>query len=269
MFISRALSRFRFVILSFATAGLIVVSSCNNNPAPTNSPSDSNQATTIEQPAAPLTEKDDVSYMTALGLMKGHLMVAKELLNEGKPEEAEPHIGHPVEEIYGDIEGQLEQRNVEEFKPTLNKLNDTVKSAPKAPELTPQYQEAMQEIDGAIAALPEEQRQSPEFLLQVVNQMLNVAGEEYEAAIADGKFVEILEYQDSRGFVLYSEELYRNISSQMSEEHAEASQAIESSLTELKTAWPSVNPPETPIKSPEEVSGLVATIKENSQKVAS
>lgn len=268
MFISRALSPFYFVLLSFATAGLIGLSSCNQ-PAQTDSPSETSQSTTIEPADAPLTAQDDVNYMTTLGLMKGHLMVAKELLDEDKPEEAEPHIGHPVEELYGDLEGQLAKRNVEQFKPTLNKLNDTVKSAPKAPEVASQYEQAMQKIDIAIAALPEEQRRSPQFALPVINRILNVAGEEYEAAIAEGKFVEIIEYQDSRGFVLYAEELYQNISSQMSIEHAEASKEIEASLTELKTAWPSVNPPETPIKTPEEVSGLVETIQENSQKVAS
>ena len=39
----------------------------------------------------------DVDYMAKLGLMKGHLIVAKELLDQQQPKQAEPHIGHPVE----------------------------------------------------------------------------------------------------------------------------------------------------------------------------
>ena len=48
----------------------------------------------------------DADYMVKLGLMKGHLFVAKELLDLKKPKDAEPHIGHPVEEIYTDVAEQ-------------------------------------------------------------------------------------------------------------------------------------------------------------------
>jgi hypothetical protein len=91
--------------------------------------------------------------------------------------------------------------------------------------------------------------------------MLTTAADEYEAAIAEGKFVELVEYQDSRGFVLYAEELYKTIAEQMSQENPAAHQVITSSLAELKTAWPAVNPPATPVKTPSEVRDLVSKIK--------
>ena len=59
--------------------------------------------------------------MSKLGLMKGHLLVAQELLNQNQPKQAEPHIGHPVEEIYVDVEDQLNERKVKEFKTTLER----------------------------------------------------------------------------------------------------------------------------------------------------
>ena len=214
------------------------------------------------------TGNTDVDYMSALGLMKGHLIVAKELMEQGKYDQAEPHIGHPVEELYGDIEGQLSQRKVDQFKPQLNELHDLVKSTPEKPETKEAYTQALESIDEAIAALPETQRQSPEFVLEVIDGLLATAGEEYEAAIADGKIVEIVEYQDSRGFVIYAEDLYQGISEQVSQENAEVGKEIESSLTELKKAWPSVNPPDTPVMTPEEVTKLLETINENSQKVS-
>ena len=67
-------------------------------------------------------EAKDVDYMTKLGLMKGHLLVAQELLDLNQPKQAEPHIGHPVEEIYVDVEEQLNERKVKEFKTTLVSL---------------------------------------------------------------------------------------------------------------------------------------------------
>lgn len=138
-----------------------------------------------------------VDLMTNLGLMKGHLMVAQELIAKKQYKEATPHIGHPAEEIYGDIEAELTQRQIPQFKDMLNKMSDLIKSAPDSPELQKSYDASMQSIDAAIAALPVAKRQSPEFVMQVISGLLGTAADEYKAAIADGKFVELVEYQDS------------------------------------------------------------------------
>lgn len=212
-------------------------------------------------------EAKDVDYMTKLGLMKGHLMVAKELLEQGKPKEAEPHIGHPVEEIYVDVEDQLNQRNVKEFKTTLIRFQDLVKSKPKDPKIATEFDTSMQAVDTAIVGIPAAQRQSPQFVLQVINGLLDAANAEYGAAIANGKIAAAIEYQDSRGFVNYANTLYQGISEQMAKAHPEAHQAIEASMTELTKAWPSVVPPAAPVKTPEQVSQLVKTIEQNAQKV--
>jgi flagellin-specific chaperone FliS len=212
-------------------------------------------------------EAKDVDYMSKLGLMKGHMLVAKELLDQQQPKQAEPHIGHPVEEIYVDVEDQLNERNVKEFKTTLISLQDLVKSQPKNANVKTDFTNSMQAVDGAIATLPETQRSSPQFVLQVINELLDAANSEYGAAIANGKVAAAIEYQDSRGFVTYANDLYQGISSQMAKANPEAHKAIESSISELTNAWPAVTPPAKPVKTPEQVSQLVKTIEQNSQKV--
>jgi Helix-hairpin-helix motif len=212
-------------------------------------------------------ETKDVDYMTKLGLMKGHLLVAKELLDQNQPKQAEPHIGHPVEEIYVDVEDQLNERKVKEFKSTLVSLQDLVKSNPKAAKLKTDFASSVQAVDGAIAALPEAQRQQPRFVLQVINGLLDSANSEYGAAIANGKISAAIEYQDSRGFVTYAAELYKGISSAMAKDFPEAHKAIETTMAELTKVWPAAIPPATPVKTPEEVTKLVKTIEQNSQQV--
>jgi Helix-hairpin-helix motif len=200
-------------------------------------------------------EAKDLDYMVKLGLMKGHMYVAKELLDLGKPDQAEPHIGHPVEEIYADVEEQLKERGVKDFKGGLITLQDLVKAGAKdKAKVDQEFTASMTAIDGAIAILPETQRKSPKFTLQVINGLLQTARDEYDAAIIDGKFKEIIEYQDSRGFVQYSNELYAAVASQVK---PEASQKILASLSELKTAWPAPIPPAAPVKKPEQVTALV------------
>jgi hypothetical protein len=202
----------------------------------------------------------DVDLMTNLGLMKGHLMVAQELIDQKKYKEAEPHIGHPVEEIYGGIEATLTTRKLPQFKDQLNKLSDLIKTAPDSPELPVAYKAAMAAIDGTIAAVPAAQRDSPEFVLKVMSGLLNTAADEYKAAIADGKFVELVEYQDSRGFVLYAEQLHQGIAAAPGKTDPAKYAATQKSLEALKAAWPTVNPPAAPVKTPDEVAALVKSI---------
>lgn len=214
-------------------------------------------------------EAKDVDYMTKLGLMKGHLLVAKELLDLQQPKQAEPHIGHPVEEIYVDVEEQLNERKVKEFKTTLIGLQDLVKSQPKNPKVATEFSNSTQAVDAAIQGIPQAQRQSPKFVLQVINGLLDAANAEYGAAIANGKVSAAIEYQDSRGFVIYANDLYKGISEKMAKENPEAHKAISTSMAELLKNWPSVTTPAAPVKTPDQVSQLVKTIEQNSQKVIS
>ena len=207
----------------------------------------------------------DVDYLTKLGLMKGHLLVAKELLDLQKPAQAEPHIGHPVEEIYVDVEDQLNERNVPEFKTSLISLQDLVKA--KSAKVDTNFTASEKSIDTAISALPADRRTSPEFVLQVINGLLDTANSEYTAAIANGKISAAIEYQDSRGFVKYAEELYKGISSQVAATDAETDKAIATNMSELSKSWPAVIPPATPVNPPAAVTQLIKTIEKESQKV--
>lgn len=209
-------------------------------------------------------EAKDLDYMIKLGLMKGHLLVAKELLDQGKPEQAEPHIGHPVEEIYLDVEEQLEERKVPEFKTTLIGLQELLKSKPNDPKIATQFQSSMVAVDNAIGKLPETQLKSPEFILKAINGLLDSANSEYQAAISNGKITAAIEYQDSRGFVIYSDSLYSSIPKSTAKESTDTQSAIADTMSKLKKAWPSAEPPATPVLTPEEVSQLIKTIEQKS-----
>lgn len=213
-------------------------------------------------------EAKDVDYMTKLGLMKGHLFVAKELLDAGKVDQAEPHIGHPVEEIYADVEDQLSERKIPEFKTPLIKLQDLIKAGAKdANQVNAEFAASMQAVDGAIAALPEAQRKDPKFVLQVINGLLDTANSEYGAAVANGKISAIIEYQDSRGFVMYAEMLYKDIAAQVAKTSPETDKAIVANMTELKANWPTAIAPAAPVKTTEQVTQLIKTIENDSQKI--
>src|SRR5262245_50851455 len=45
-------------------------------------------------------ERADVDMMEKLGLLEGHLLIGKQLLQANMSSDAQPHFGHPAEEIY-------------------------------------------------------------------------------------------------------------------------------------------------------------------------
>jgi Helix-hairpin-helix motif len=211
-------------------------------------------------------EAKDVDYMTKLGLMKGHLLVAKELLDLNKPDQAEPHIGHPVEEIYADVEDQLQERNVKEFKTALIGLQDLVKSGAKdATKVDSEFNASMKAVEGAIAGLPDTQRQSPAFVVQVINGLLDTANSEYGAAIDQGKVAQPIEYQDSRGFVAYANQLFKDIAPQVEKQEPATYKTMTTKLAELTPVWPTPIPPTAAVKTPAQVSELIKAIEVDSK----
>jgi Helix-hairpin-helix motif len=213
-------------------------------------------------------EARDVDYMTKLGLMKGHLMVAKELLDLKQVAQAEPHIGHPVEEIYADVEDQLKERKVPEFKTPLIALLDLVKGGAKdGAKVNTDFTAAMKSVDGAINILPATQRNSSKFALQIINGLLDTANSEYQASIANGKIAQVVEYQDSRGFVAYANQLYKAIEPQLKKDNPAAATAIGTQLADLTKVWPAAIAPATPVKTSAEVTKLVKQIEAEALKI--
>lgn len=213
-------------------------------------------------------EAKDVDYMTKLGLMKGHMIVAGELLALGKPEQAVPHLEHPVEEIYVDLTDQFTERQVPEFKDTLTQVQDLVKSKPNDPQVKPKFEAAMAAIDRAIAVLPESQRQSVNFGLQVMNGLLDTATSEYTAAISDGKIKAVIEYQDSRGFVTYAHDsVFKGLESKLKQANARAYGQITTTFAELRKAWPQAIAPATPVLTVDQVVAKVKAIEMDSKPV--
>ncbi len=179
----------------------------------------------------------------------------------------EPHIGHPVEEIYADVEDQLQERNVKEFKTTLIRFQDLVRAGAKdTAKVNSEFKTSMQAVDDAIATLPAPQRQSPAFVLQVINGLLDTANAEYGAAIANGKITQPIEYQDSRGFVAYANELYMGIAPQVEKQSPDIHKEIQQTMAELKTVWPAPIPPAAAVKTPTQVSQLIKTVETDTRK---
>ncbi len=86
------MDKFRARGLGWLLAGTFAVSSGGAAPAP-----------------------DDVDFLFRLGMLEGHLIVGHDLLKAGQPALAAPHFGHPVRELYDDIEGYVAAKRIPPF----------------------------------------------------------------------------------------------------------------------------------------------------------
>ncbi|MFB6277511.1 MAG: hypothetical protein ABEI32_15345, partial [Halothece sp.] len=209
------------------------------------------------------TSNADVNFATELVLMKGHLRVANQLIEAGATDQAPTHLNHPQDESYTEEFAQkVQQRGIDPFLEELQAVPQAFNQASNpanSDSFQTAFDNAIAKIDNALNSVSGFQQQSPKFILPLIDSVLSVAAEEYNASIENGQFVNTEEYQDSKGFLEEAEILFNNISNQLS---SQARSTIETALNNLSDAWPSATIPDSPVKSPSEVSNLVTSIDE-------
>src|SRR3546814_632000 len=126
----------------------------------------------------------------------------------------------------------------------------------------------MEKVSAAEEAVPEAERQSPAVVANVVIGLLRTAADEYEAAIVDGKFANVVEYQDSLGFVRTARRLIEERAEEIRSADADAYDAVVQQIAELEKVWPAVQPPDAPLSSAGEVSAKVSEIELTLSRVA-
>ena len=183
---------------------------------------------------------DKVDFITDLGLLKGHLIIAEELLDDGNPLMAEPHFAHSIKELYDHLKPSLKNRNVN-FKSNIEKLGNNVKLTPSNPSIKEDLKEIYKIIDKLIA-----DEKEPTAKLTAISKIIEQAKIEYKAGVkeVDDKFKVITypEYHDARGFTVYVKELFENISEQLKQRDSNID--IAEALDKLLNALP-LNPPES------------------------
>ena len=197
--------------------------------------------------------RSDVELLVVLAQMQGHLLVAQELIQQGNFSAAEAHVGHPVDELYGAVAPLLRARRVPPFLPSLEALRQQVRLNPTAPATRQKLLAAQRAIGQAEqAAVPAAVRNQPATQRAVVRALTAAASDEYAAAVAEGRVVETIEYQDARGFLLEAQRLLGNTATPQ----PGALQTVRAMLR----AFPNAHPPQRAVLSPEQLKRLQAQL---------
>lgn len=193
-------------------------------------------------------------------LMRGHLLIGGELVQQGRWAEALPHFLHPSEELYGKVRADLKTYEVAPFTVALKALAQTVKAKNEGA-----YRSALAALEERLAqadrGVRAKQSDWPPFVIDTVLEMLRVATNEYEEAIDKGRIAKAVEYQDARGFVWEAERLLNTVAADLERKDAEAFKGVQALFAELRKAWPQAVAPKAPVKDVGQVLSDVSRIE--------
>lgn len=201
-----------------------------------------------------------IQFFKNISLIRGHLLVGGELVAAGLWDDALPHFHHPIEELYSGLAPRLKDHGLRPFDNALKALAQTVQAknstayANALRTVTLRLTEVEQTMTKRIVDDPVQTRTA------TILAVLNSAAAEYKDAINGDQIVKPIEYQDSRGFVFYAEQMLKDAAEDLGKKDDAAFIAIRDAIAALKSAWPAPVPPRTSIADPEEVSSAVARI---------
>lgn len=201
---------------------------------------------------------DPEQFLTSsLMLIRGHLLIGAELFRAGQTMESLPHFLHPKEEILDGIKETLKARDAMAVEKSLSALV-TAARANDAAAFEVALTTVHEDLDAALATTPQVKRDNPAFTLKVAVDILKVAADEYAAAIEGNRIVNVVEYQDSRGFLFAATQMVEAIESGLTAQDADAYATIKDTLDDLATNWPTAEAPHNAVKTPEQVASAVS-----------
>lgn len=144
---------------------------------------------------------EDADFAMRLVLIEGHLQVGRELMAAGQTQNALPHFGHPVRELYSDMIPVIVHRHGQQFDRDLIALEGLAARENNSETFRTAFDAALAKVRAARDLIPAEKWASDEFVLGVVADTANVASQEYRNALVGGRIGSLIEYHDARGFI--------------------------------------------------------------------
>lgn len=206
--------------------------------------------------------EDELDLFEKLGLMQGHLIIGKALLDAHMLKDALPHFGHPVSEIYDYLKPVFKARNYPEFEADLRDLEARAKSAPDAASTAKAYDDVIAKIDGLRRTIPSSLSTSSAFVIRGIALMLEATADDLAESIEKGKISNSVEYHDAMGFARYAEVVLAANRAML----GDAAAKISTELQVASSAFPSLTPPAgNPPRTPADVTAAAGRVKELAQ----
>ena len=208
-----------------------------------------NATTTTTTTSATTPDVTLVEFVSSIEQIRGHLNQALVNKESGNNTLAQIHSLHPIEEVYSTIEDQLVNQNStlnQTLSEALQNLSSTVTNA-TLQDIQTQIDYVDMLLNNSVHTLvpSSELNNNPAFNASVIGRLLNLAGHEYEEAIANGTIIEVVEYQDAQSFIHRAENLFKSSASRINQSLAHEVEEVNESFSNLNSAVNNRNDPQT------------------------
>ena len=152
------------------------------------------------------TTDQDADFLEKLGLLEGHLLIGRRLLEGGEARLAVPHFGHPIRELYTYVEARLNERRLPGFEAELSAMESFAEGGGRGSDgaFAQAWNALMPKLRAAQNFVPAERRASARFMLDHVGLIAFTVASDYAESIERGRIVNVVEYHDSMGFLMYA-----------------------------------------------------------------
>jgi len=194
---------------------------------------------------------EQVDYVAAVEQAKGHLLASRQVYRRGQRVRSGVHASHPIQEL-----GYRLWRPVTKVDPDLGaRLQAALKEPGRAVEArvpVGEYDKLVDQtltlLDRAVArAVAAERRADPRFQARVVQALLVAIDEEYGEAIAEGRVVLEIEYQDAWGFFQRLREQWSALRQALARSRPDIVATVDRQMTVLARAFPGIETPAPPV----------------------
>lgn len=209
-----------------------------------------------------ISGEDHAELLFKLGLLEGHLMVGRELIDANQVQLALPHFGHPIRELYDDISGELARRGVTGFDGELIALEALAAGKPTDAATTAQYNKVVGIIAAVRATVPAGLLDNERFMLGVLGEVATISAEDYSESIEGNQIEKPVEYHDSRGYLAYADRELRRLEARPALRGDPGLTLARTKLTEMRAVTGSLLPPKRPVMSVAAYKGIVAQFKQ-------
>jgi hypothetical protein len=229
------------------SATIIVASTDQNmtdaatSPNGTGSTANETMTTTATGPNATFAE-----FVSNIEQIRGHLDQARINKESGNDSLTTAHTLHPIEEVYASIEEQLVSQDATLNETLATALQDLASSVPNvsAEEFGAQVDSINMQLANIVQTLvPSSDLSNPTFNASVVARLLDIAGHEYEEAVANGTIIAMVEYQDGQAFIQRAQNIFNSSAGNINQSMAHEVEEVKIFFTDLNNAVSNLDDP--------------------------
>jgi hypothetical protein len=196
---------------------------------------------------SPQANSSLVDFASNLEQIRGHLQQAVINKESGNNTLAKAHTLHPIDEIYGSIQVQIDASDPtlnQSLSSSLNQLSSSVDNS-----TIEEFGTKASDVNGLLndtfdKVIPNQESNSTNFSLMVVADLLTVAETEYGEAMENGTVTEIVEYQDGQAFISRAQSVFNETSTMIPQEESAEVEEMNGFFSDLKNAVHSKADPE-------------------------